>query len=1178
MNPKPKKISDVMPKEYSDFVAFCSSSGKYFTNQLTNVDYIAFRYSCHKTKEYISEIKSYINSNRNLIKYESNNKREEIISREIHDGNSNYLADSKEIEVVSNNMDLTLADIFGVNADSFKNISIKQLCLSVRAKNCLLKKNWITVNDILLKTKSDIKELRSIGTKTLDEIVEKTREFVAKPKCYDTYGFNAFEPKDAESTLADILGVNAEAYANVSTRRLNFSIRVINCLRRNKCLTIKDILSRKKSDIIRFRNLGKKTFDEILQKTKAFVTKPENPKTRGLNVVEPKDVELTLADIFDVNADSFKNISIDQLKLSVRAKNCLVDNNCTTIDAILLKTESDIKNIRNLGTVTFYDIIEKTRVFVVKSVKLKKPMPREKTDVLTNDENLTNVIKNILNRKNFTMTKLTATQEGLASKVVNSMELIDKISNSMPDKLVQPFICAYSTQVGKSLQELYLECDNTTVFSDIPTIYKKILGKKFKAEIIDEINSFLNWAYFDINEIAETIFNNIKNAITVNNSRALDIIKLRSKGKTLEEIGSRYGLTRERIRQIITKTVKLFWSTYDEQMHDLIMLVYALKNGDTVLRFDKIKEVIGTHFTTILWLCIKQKPEHNSYYYLKAFDAIVVKMGNEKKLNERKISLSIDKFIESLPSVLKTVEKNSLINEFAKSKSIPVEFIKEAFKERFEKTGNFYYKGRLTVSFMCEYVLKHRFPAGFKIADEFEAERFRQYMKEFFGEGISVITSRALDAKIGTIGILCERGKYIHPDFLQVDKKIISTVNDYIKNSTKNVLLYGDIFNALKDVLIGTQITNKYILQGALKKYGCKYNTGRDFVSKISSVTIVDELERFIEERGIVHKMEIFFVFLSISDAGLPQIVARSTNVFSIENGYYIHVSQFDIQPEDYQPLREFLIQEIQDIPVNIRSIYDNLSTKYPDFMLRNNVDNKGKLFAVLYYMFRNEFSFSRSYIAKLGTKEITNRNVILKHIEDYDTIEIEDLIDICVKNGIHIVSYPYLFQQLLPEYVRINKRILMKRSLTGITESVVEDAVKIVLEMLQSNDFIHVAQITDYLWFPQINVEWNSFLLENIIASNNKINAIYTSGNIIDRPITIYVSDTYKDDNFTSFVIKVLTKEVRSGNFMTKYEMRDWLRDKDLITGGLPSFLVGEKYFYSDATGVHCSTEQEDV
>lgn len=50
------KITDIITTEYADFLSYCSASGKVFTSELTNVDYVAFRTSSGQSREYIKTI------------------------------------------------------------------------------------------------------------------------------------------------------------------------------------------------------------------------------------------------------------------------------------------------------------------------------------------------------------------------------------------------------------------------------------------------------------------------------------------------------------------------------------------------------------------------------------------------------------------------------------------------------------------------------------------------------------------------------------------------------------------------------------------------------------------------------------------------------------------------------------------------------------------------------------------------------------------------------------------------------------------------------------------------------------------------------------------------------------------------------------------------------------------
>ena len=52
------RIADVITTEYSDFLSFCSASGKIFISELTNVDFVAFRTSSGQSRDYIKSIRA----------------------------------------------------------------------------------------------------------------------------------------------------------------------------------------------------------------------------------------------------------------------------------------------------------------------------------------------------------------------------------------------------------------------------------------------------------------------------------------------------------------------------------------------------------------------------------------------------------------------------------------------------------------------------------------------------------------------------------------------------------------------------------------------------------------------------------------------------------------------------------------------------------------------------------------------------------------------------------------------------------------------------------------------------------------------------------------------------------------------------------------------------------------
>ena len=59
-------------------------------------------------------------------------------------------------------------------------------------------------------------------------------------------------------------------YLKASIDDMEFSVRAYNCLKRSGINTMQDLVNRKESDMMKIRNLGKKSLKEVLDKVKAM--------------------------------------------------------------------------------------------------------------------------------------------------------------------------------------------------------------------------------------------------------------------------------------------------------------------------------------------------------------------------------------------------------------------------------------------------------------------------------------------------------------------------------------------------------------------------------------------------------------------------------------------------------------------------------------------------------------------------------------------------------------------------------------------------------------------------------------------------------------------------------------------------------------------------------------------
>ena len=77
--------------------------------------------------------------------------------------------------------------------------------------------------------------------------------------------------------IADVTGIMAEKEEDPKVKDLEtsiddmeFSVRAYNCLKRSGINTMQDLVNRKESDMMKIRNLGKKSLKEVLDKVKAM--------------------------------------------------------------------------------------------------------------------------------------------------------------------------------------------------------------------------------------------------------------------------------------------------------------------------------------------------------------------------------------------------------------------------------------------------------------------------------------------------------------------------------------------------------------------------------------------------------------------------------------------------------------------------------------------------------------------------------------------------------------------------------------------------------------------------------------------------------------------------------------------------------------------------------------------
>ncbi|MEG2687113.1 MAG: hypothetical protein RR954_08365, partial [Christensenellaceae bacterium] len=722
---------------------------------------------------------------------------------------------------------------------------------------------------------------------------------------------------------------------------------------------------------------------------------------------------------------------------------------------------------------------------------------------------------------------------------------------------VKPFLFAYNTSVGENKTEFSFVLDSEATVLDFTHAIMSNVGDVRRD--LDYAIPFIRWIKFDETLLCKPI----RDAFQKQRDNAQFAFEQRMLGETLEAVGSVIGITRERVRQIEKKVTTSVLAAYNVQKksHDILAVIYALRGGDAVLRYDEIAAQIGDADAQIIWYLAKKDLINCETYHFSHQSSSIV-FGDEM---ERVALLSL---LDGLPTIIEKSEMPRYIAEIVEKHGVVEELLRMQLRTIYKLNGMFYHRGCLTLVFMCDYILQTRFQNGYKIADEYDRKRFMSCLAEMFGK--KGVTTRALDAKFGKVGVLIDRGKYLHASYINVDKAIIDEVNTYIENSPRTVLTYAELFDTFSSLFSGTQINNRYCLQGVLKLMGCPFVMRKDYITKESNASIASEFEHFVEHNGRVHKSVLLDEFNGLSEINIGFFCQRLSNIVTLDGGYYMHSSQLNISEDDYKKQRAFLISECSDTSVSTRMLFHVYMERFTDFMIRNNIETQGNLFGVLQYMFRQEFYFSRPYISLTNDSDLTSHGVLLQHLAGIDSIEIEDLIDICDKSGIQFLSTRSLLDSIKPDFIRIGKTMLMRKELVGVDDDSVLDTAQQIKEIVNvRGGYCASKNIVDFSWFPELNIPWNAYLLESVAAMAGDLLIILriTTGTIY-TPVDVYIEDKYCDEDTNSLILRLLFEESQLEPFASKADVFNWLQVQGLCNAKLPSFIETEGHLFYDESG----------
>lgn len=410
---------------------------------------------------------------------------------------------------------------------------------------------------------------------------------------------------------------------------LEISIRSKNALQIENIKTVGDLLNYSEKDLYNIQNLGKKSINELLSIINSF--------KKNYTLINKKH-------FINTDQKQYIDFKVDELKLSVRCKNALKRENINFLSEILLLNEIEIEKIKNLGEKSKLEILNFQKEIILEEINnltsysqefinLIKNLEQEFNEVIIFSQTIIDEIYSIfLQEKNEFDFKIR--DDYFLKKLLSIKNIRDNFKNNMLQNIkLYEFGCSLDTIANNSIlkitelrEDLLIELLEEKKI-DIIEGDKYIISKPSIRNILKK--------YLDNNKIKE---------------REYSIFCSRLEGKTLEELGTSFGVTRERVRQIEVKILEKIKNNFvREDKYCYLYENYDISEEDFNIAFKEEKEVYN-------YLKIKFKSKGDISLNKVLNDGnISLKMKNniEKAIYKRYFVLNGERVLKNRMSLIK---------------------------------------------------------------------------------------------------------------------------------------------------------------------------------------------------------------------------------------------------------------------------------------------------------------------------------------------------------------------------------------------------------------------------------------------------------------------------------------------------------------------------------------------
>lgn len=334
-----------------------------------------------------------------------------------------------------------------------------------------------------------------------------------------------------------------------SVNCLGLSARATNALKRMEIHTLEQLLITPIEEIEKQKSVGTKTVEELRDFIDNYLSGEIdlNFLDNDGSFVEKKKSFL------EDEIEEMSQYTITDLDLPARAENALLQLGCNTVSKLALMPENDLRKIKGLGKKSCDEVIRKLSEWIDNNMQIfdendEKDISEEEKRFFTYLSETIRPIQRIYWRQ---LRELVNQNVPYISVYAWDIEQIDDEFISMIigldefENAIRSFLFRIEPDGIIKIEELQQRIDSIDL-----QFNKKILIKRlFDGRICCQVGEV---CYVNRPDVFEYLLKHEADF----NLRNYGVLMKRLQGESLQEIGEFYNLTRERVRQILVKTVE----------------------------------------------------------------------------------------------------------------------------------------------------------------------------------------------------------------------------------------------------------------------------------------------------------------------------------------------------------------------------------------------------------------------------------------------------------------------------------------------------------------------------------------------------------------------------------------------------------------------------------------------